>query len=51
MFTGIIKSSGIIQESNKSNSKLELWVGVNADIWNRTDIGDSIAVNGVCLTV
>ena len=51
MFTGIIKSSGIIQESNKSNSKLELWVGVNTDIWNRTDIGDSIAVNGVCLTV
>ena len=51
MFTGIIKSSGIIQEGNKSDSKLELWVGVNTDIWNRTDIGDSIAVNGVCLTL
>jgi riboflavin synthase len=51
MFTGIIKSLGTIQESNKSDSKLELWVGVQTDIWNRTNIGDSIAVNGVCLTV
>ena len=51
MFTGIIKSLGIIQESNKSDSKLELWVGVDSDIWNQTDIGDSIAVNGVCLTL
>ena len=51
MFTGIIKSLGEIQEINKSDSKLELWVGVRTDIWNQTDIGDSISVNGVCLTL
>ena len=51
MFTGIIKSLGRIEKINKFDSKLELWVEVDSDIWNRTDIGDSIAVNGVCLTL
>ena len=51
MFTGIIKSLGQIQEISKSDSKLELLVEVRTDIWDQTNIGDSIAVNGVCLTV
>ena len=51
MFTGIIKSLGSIQEINELDSKLELWIAVRADIWNETNIGDSVSVNGVCLTV
>ena len=51
MFTGIIKSLGRIEKINKFDSKLELWVEVDSDIWNRTDVGDSIAINGVCLTL
>ena len=51
MFTGIIESLGSIQEINELDSKLELWIAVRTDIWNATDIGDSISVNGVCLTV
>ena len=51
MFTGIIKSLGQIKKNNSHLSGLELWVGVKTDVWNRTSIGDSIAVNGVCLTV
>ena len=51
MFTGIIKSLGSIREINEFDSKLELWIGVRSDIWNETNIGDSVSVNGVCLTV
>ena len=51
MFTGIIKLLGSIREINKLDSKLELWIAVRSDIWNETNIGDSISVNGVCLTV
>ena len=53
MFTGIIKSLGQVLgdfhalEGDLVNFEVE----VKTDIWNKTSIGDSIAVNGVCLTV
>jgi len=52
MFTGIIKSLGKVIENKRIESKLlNFEVEVRVDIWNETSIGDSIAVNGVCLTV
>ena len=52
MFTGIIKSLGKVIGDKRIGSKLlNFEVEVRVDIWNRTSIGDSIAVNGVCLTV
>ena len=41
----------IIQKINELDSKLELWIAVRTDIWNATNIGGSVSVNGVCLTV
>jgi len=52
MFTGIIKSLGEVIGAKRIGSKLlNFEVEVRVDIWNETSIGDSIAVNGVCLTV
>ena len=46
MFTGIIEEIGTVSEI--SNGKLK----INAkNVLNATKVGDSIAVNGVCLTV
>ena len=50
MFTGIIEDIGIVEELNKSNEFLKLKISsikINKDVY----IGDSISVNGVCLTV
>ena len=51
MFTGIIKLLGSIREIYKLDSKLELWIAVRNDIWNEINVGDSVSVNGVCLTL
>lgn len=50
MFTGIIEEVGIVKSIGKSNQGLELEV-VTSKVIENTLIGDSIAVNGVCLTV
>ena len=50
MFTGIIEDIGIVEELNKSNEFLKLKISsikINKNVY----IGDSISVNGVCLTV
>jgi len=50
MFTGIIKEVGEVKSIKKTSRGIEL--SVQAKIVNRNiDIGDSIAVNGVCLSV
>lgn len=51
MFTGIIQAKGSIQEVQSSEKGAVLII--NADDLDLTDsnVGDSIAVNGVCLTV
>ena len=49
MFTGIIESKGeIISIANKTNSR-EFTVSLDS-MFDDVNIGDSIAVNGVCLT-
>ena len=50
MFTGLIEEIGTISEIKKSNSSMVLGITAKKVLEN-TKLGDSIAVNGVCLTV
>ena len=50
MFTGIIEGVGKISEISRSGQGLRLSVDAAFEL-DRTKIGDSIAVNGACLTV
>jgi riboflavin synthase len=50
MFTGIIEEVGILQEVNLGNGFGVMEIKCN-NILDDTRIGDSIATNGVCLTV
>jgi len=49
MFTGIIQSIGEVVKADKKSNGLQLSVKVALD--KIINLGDSIAVNGVCLTV
>lgn len=51
MFTGLIKEIGILTQINKLEKGLELIINVESDFFYDTEIGDSISVNGVCLTI
>jgi riboflavin synthase len=49
MFTGIIRNRGIVQNIRKLATSYQLYV--KSDSLNNVLIGDSIAIDGVCLTV
>ena len=49
MFTGIIETLGLIKEIKKENNNVH--VTVQSDITNELKIDQSVAQNGVCLTV
>lgn len=49
MFTGIIETLGIIQEIKKDNENLH--ITIESSITNELKIDQSVAHNGVCLTV
>jgi riboflavin synthase len=53
MFTGIIEHLGQIEALDRKDDGGSLWVNFAAavDIARETKLGDSIAVNGCCLTV
>ena len=51
MFTGIVQGTGTIIDTNKNNSVLNLNIKVPQPIAKKLTIGDSLAVDGVCLTV
>ena len=51
MFTGIIQAQGNIQEIRESNKGVVFVLNSNSLDLSDVSIGDSIAVNGVCLTV
>lgn len=51
MFTGIIQALGSIQEIHSSSEGAQLKINSNTMDLKDTSVGDSIAVNGVCLTV
>jgi riboflavin synthase len=49
MFTGIIEGVGTIAQLTKSGAGISMAVAAELDL-DQTGIGDSIAVNGACLT-
>lgn len=49
MFTGIIEGLGRIKGIQKSGSSIRMTIDAGFSL-NETKVGDSIAVNGVCLT-
>ena len=49
MFTGIIEEKGTVERITRGERSLRLTVGINK-IAEDIKLGDSIAVNGVCLT-
>jgi riboflavin synthase len=49
MFTGIIESLGKIVTTERVGSNLELWV--SCDFTNELKVDQSLAHNGICLTV
>ena len=50
MFTGIIKAKGTIRALEKRGGDVRLSVASDGLPWSDYDLGESIAVNGVCLT-
>ena len=50
MFTGIVEEMGTVRRLNQSPNRCELELSASK-VLEGTQIGDSIAVNGVCLTV
>jgi riboflavin synthase len=49
MFTGIIESTGIVKQIEKEGSNHHIWI--KAPFTNELKIDQSVAHNGVCLTV
>ena len=50
MFTGIIKAKGSIAAMSRQGGDVRLTVRSEGLPWGEYEIGESIAVNGVCLT-
>jgi|LGOV01.1.fsa_nt_gb riboflavin synthase len=50
MFTGIIEEVGTVTSIQKMKDSMKLWIQGNK-IFEGLKVGDSIAVNGLCLTV
>jgi riboflavin synthase len=50
MFTGIIKAKGTISALDKRGGDVRLSVRSDGLPWSDYEVGESIAVNGVCLT-
>lgn len=51
MFTGIIRHHGHVANSTETASEAEVHIQVPAPIYSQSEVGDSIAINGCCLTV
>ena len=50
MFTGIVKAVGTLRKLTSLGGDVRLTVAADGIAWPTLDVGDSIAVNGVCLT-
>lgn len=51
MFTGIIEATGVIETAEEQEQNLRLEITSRIFAMDDVKLGDSIAVNGVCLTV
>ena len=50
MFTGIIKSLGTVKKITQKSGDYKIYFTGNKVNWDDISVGESIAVNGVCLT-
>ncbi|WP_017327123.1 riboflavin synthase [Synechococcus sp. PCC 7336] len=50
MFTGLIQATGRLQTANESQVRIH-WLGASPQLLGDLELGDSVAVDGVCLTV
>lgn len=50
MFTGIVKAIGVLESLRPREGDLRVAIGSTAIDWSTYGIGESIAVNGACLT-
>ena len=50
MFTGIIKAKGSVRAIQRRGGDVRMTIAADELPWSRYNIGDSISVNGVCLT-
>jgi len=50
MFTGIIESLGIVEKIKNNTSGLRLSISSPLNIYKSIKVGDSLSINGVCLT-
>ena len=50
MFTGIIKSLGTVKKITQKNGDYKIYFTGDKVNWSEISVGESIAVNGVCLT-
>jgi riboflavin synthase len=51
MFTGIIEATGVIESAEQKAENLRITISSRVFVMDDVKLGDSIAVNGVCLTV
>tara|TARA_R110002111_G_scaffold117466_2_gene179479 strand:+ start:49604 stop:50221 length:618 start_codon:yes stop_codon:yes gene_type:complete len=51
MFTGLVEARGTVQLLEKNGSAIDLTLEISELITNDAHIGDSVAINGCCLTV
>lgn len=51
MFTGLIEAIGTVRQAQLRGGQMNLEVNLGPSVSQGTRLGDSIAVNGVCLTV
>lgn len=51
MFTGIVETTGLVAELRSLGGDVRLTVRAPALDWGQVQLGDSIATNGICLTV
>lgn len=50
MFTGIVQSVGIIKQIEHKDNEIKLVIDAKK-LYRKTKIGDSVCVNGICLTI
>ena len=51
MFTGLIEGQGVVREIRQEDAGVRLEIQVPGEFVGEGKLGDSIAINGCCLTV
>lgn len=51
MFTGLVETMGQIVKVSDEHPGCRLTIGLDEGLWSEVEIGDSVSINGCCLTV